>query len=133
MDDLPTLISGLIAAMAALAILVAMWGWLALQAKRRGYSFWLWLMMAFVAFNPVFFLVLLAILPNRMKQRRRELLRAALDDKLAALGDQRPRRDSSVSFPGSPASSTLRGERSLGDLPTMASPERSLGDVETME
>src|SRR4051812_21311714 len=79
----------------------------AIQAKRRGYSFFVWLMAGVLVFNPIFILVVLASVPHRKRQRLREQFRGELDVKLAGAG-------ALVDLPGArPAV-----ERSLGDLAT---------------
>jgi hypothetical protein len=96
----------------------------AVQARRRGYSFLVW-QAAGTLVNPVFFLVLLGMLPNRARQaqRRREL--ADLNAKLAVL---RKGAGEPATLPAAPA---VRPELSLGDQPTVAPPGVSLGDQET--
>lgn len=92
-----------------------------LQAYRRGHGFISWFCLQFLAFNPVYPMLLIALLPNKAKVRKREQYAAELDDKLAASG-----------YTG-PAAETLsaRIERSLGDLPTIDPVLRSVGDRPT--
>jgi hypothetical protein len=97
----------------------------AVQAKWRGYSAWLWAAAGVVTLNPVIFLVMLALMPNRLRLQQRKQFQADLKRKLAARAVELPAHDAA---PAGPAV-----ERSLGDQPTIAPPERSLGDVETME
>jgi heme exporter protein D len=115
----------------------------AVQAKQRGYSFFVWLAAGVLALNPIFILVVLAALPHRKRQRLREQFRRELDAKLAAAGTpaaipvrpaaERSLGDQQTILPG--ASAATEGppvrERSLGDLPTMSPAARSLGDQPT--
>lgn len=101
---------------------------IAVQAWRRGYSFWLWIVVCVVVINPIIFLVTLALMPNRARQRLRVKFRKELDAKLAS----QPIDVIPIVVIGSPSvGSTLTGDRSLGDLPTMMPRERSVGDDET--
>ena len=119
-----TLLSFVCVALPVAAIFVAV-PW---QARRRGYSFWLWLPATIVALNPIITLILLALMPNRARKRLRATFRAELDAKLAARsGAPTPSRVVAASSLGA---STL-AERSLGDMPTVAPPERSVGDEAT--
>lgn len=127
-----------------------------LQARGRGLGFWSWLALQFVALNPLYPLILIALLPNRAKMRRRRKYAAELDRKLMAAGrpllhvaaDTLPvPLDRSVGdlVTHDPAlasllgdRSTARPDRSVGDLPTYdgAAPprpplDRSLGDLPT--
>jgi hypothetical protein len=96
----------------------------AFQARRRGHSFLAWLA-AGTLVNPIFFLVLLAIMPDRARQARRRQELADLDARLAALGK-------SAGEPATlPAAPGAVPQQSLGDQPTVAPPLRSLGDEET--
>src|SRR5262249_17673965 len=56
----------------------------AVQAKWRGYSVWLWAAAGMLTFNPVIFLVMLALMPNRLRIQQRKQFRAELKRKLAA-------------------------------------------------
>src|SRR5882724_4017090 len=90
---------------------------IAVQARWRGYSLALWLASGFVSLNPVIFLVVLALMPNRGRKRLRQQFRAELDAKLAARsGAPAPARGLAAAALGA---STLP-ERSLGDMPTVA-------------
>jgi hypothetical protein len=114
----------------AAVVVIALYVAVPWQARRRGYSFWLWLIAGLVALSqPVTFLVLLALMPNRARKRLREKFRAELEAKLAA------RPASAVTTPAMatpvPAGSTAITGRSLGDLPTVAPREHSIGDEET--
>ena len=112
-----------------LVLVLAMYVAIPWQARRRGYSFWLWLIATFVAFNPIIMLVLLALMPNRARKRLREKFRAELNAKLAARTG-RPLVPAAAVAAHSLAGSTMP-ERSLGDMPTVAPPDRSLGDEAT--
>lgn len=116
---------GLFTIAVVIAIIVAV-PW---QARRRGYSFWLWFVTTIVAYNPIITLVLLALMPNRARKRLREKFRAELDAKLSARTG-RPLIPAAAAAPQGLAASTMP-ERSLGDMPTVAPPERSLGDEPT--
>jgi heme exporter protein D len=114
------------------------------QAHHRGYSFFVWLFVGMLAFNPIFLLIVLASVPHRKRQTLREEFRRDLDAKLAAAGAPavslapRPAADRSLGdqqtiLPG--ASAATDGppvrERSLGDLHTNAPVAQSLGDQPT--
>jgi hypothetical protein len=113
----------------ALTLLVGTAIPIAVQARWRGYSLWLWLAAVIISINPVIFLVLLALMPNRARKMRRETFRNELDAKLAG-------RSGKFGIARMPTDATgLSGstlpERSLGDMPTVAPPERSIGDEMT--
>jgi hypothetical protein len=93
----------------------------AVQAHQRGYNFVVWLLAGVLA-NPVFFLVLLAIMPDYARKALRRQLAAELEEKLVA---QR------LVPPAAAQPSTLVPQCSLGDQPTVLPPQRSLGDEET--
>jgi hypothetical protein len=104
----------------------------AYQAARRGYSFVIWILAGLLG-NPIFFLMLLAIMPDyaRKAQRRKEM--ADLEAKLAARPKVLPPpREPTQDMPlaGKPTA-TFSRERSLGDQPTLLPREHSLGDEET--
>jgi hypothetical protein len=101
-------------------------GIVAYQARRRGYRFLPWLV-AGVLGNPIFFLVLLAVLPDyaRKARRRREL--ADLEAKLAARLKVLPPAPPSAG----PHPAPVTPDRSLGDQPTVLPAQRSVGDEET--
>jgi len=125
MNIVGLLIIGLVIASPALFMYIS----IPLQARKRGYSFWLWFLACVVNIAlPIYFLILLPLLPNRARMRLREKFRAELDAKLASAGV-------SVHVRPLPAlattGSTATVERSLGDMPTIVPRERSLGDDET--
>jgi peroxiredoxin len=97
---------------------------LAVQAYRRGLSFFVWLLAGFLAANPLFPLVLLGLLPDRARQARR---RAELQDLERRLGGEQPAEQRNLSMDHANARSSAEA------LPSTASvlPECSLGDVET--
>lgn len=112
------------------ALLVGATAAVAYQAAQRGYSFVLWFIVSLVILNPVIFLVLLALMPNRKRKQLRAQFHAELAMKLRTSRDAPRLR----LLPGglvAGGGSTAPVERSLGDLPTMAPRERSLGDEET--
>jgi hypothetical protein len=103
----------------------------AYQARQRGYSFFPWLIAGMLS-NPVFFLVLLAVMPDWARKRRRRKYLAELESKLAARPPVLPStRPAAAPRAGKPLAVTP--ERSIGDLPTVEPPERSLGDEETRD
>jgi hypothetical protein len=55
--------------------------YVALQAKQRGYSFWAWFLAGSLA-NVLFFVIMLALMPDRSLPRRRSELRRELIAKL---------------------------------------------------
>lgn len=94
-------------------------GIVAIQAHRRGYSMGLWLLVSLLG-NPIFSLVLLAIMPDRRLLALRRHERAMLDVELASL---------TVATPGAPRPSDSHGSsndivpmRSIGDRPTVLPP-----------
>lgn len=118
--------AGLVAAAVLVLVFAVPW-----QARRRGHGFFPWLVLQTVAVNPIYPLVLVALLPDRAKARLRERFARELDERLRGAG--RP-----VSEP-EPAPGAAP-DRSLGDLPTAGAsvgdlpttpPERSIGDAET--
>jgi hypothetical protein len=112
-------LSALPAALVALYSLLS--GYVARQAKRRGYSFWLWFFANFVTLNPLLVLIVLAVLPDVRKMALRRQLLAELEARLAA----GPRPAAPTSGPAVPA-------YSVGDQPTVVPPHlRSIGDEET--
>jgi hypothetical protein len=103
----------------------------AVQAQRRGYRVLVWLVAGAFG-NPIFFLVMLAAMPDFARKALRRKYLTELEAKLAA----RPK----VLPPGPPPppprpaaapGSTAPVERSLGDRPTELPPDISLGDAET--
>jgi len=112
----------LIAAFFYTAILGAGLGlfvYVAVQARRRGYSFWLWLLAGLASLNPLLILLVLAMLPDARKKGLREQEMKLLDAKLLTRRAEAPRLTGVV-----PAGS-------LGDQSTTAPAPRSVGDEET--
>jgi hypothetical protein len=111
------------------------------QAKRRGYSFLVWLVAGILVLNPIYLLIVLATVPHRGRQKLREQFRRELDAKLAAGGapaalpvaravTDRSLGDLATRLPGASAATDeppVR-ERSLGDVPTVLPDVRSVGD-----
>jgi len=100
----------------------------AIQAKRRGYSFFVWLVTGILVYNPIYLLVVLGVSPHRKRQRLRERFRRELDAKLGP--------GAAVSLPAA----GLAPDRSLGDQPTIPlataaatdEPLRSIGEAATV-
>jgi hypothetical protein len=91
------------------------------QAWKRGYNPIVWTVAGVLAQNPLFVLVVLAMVPFRRRVRLRAAFERELDEKLAALGDRRP----VAAGAGVPVR-----DRSLGDAATEF-PQRSIGDDQT--
>jgi hypothetical protein len=116
-----------VVALITAAIVLMIFAIPAIQAKRRGYSFFIWLLAGLLVHNPIYLLVVLATAPHRTRQKLRTTFAAELDAKIAAAGVPIPQ-------PVRPVT-----ERSLGDLATIdpattasrPPSERSLGDEET--
>jgi flagellar biosynthesis protein FliQ len=120
------LTAGILAVIAVAVLFVALIAAIvAYQARQRGYSFVPWLIAGMLS-NPIFFLVLLAVMPDFARKARRRQYRSELETKLAE------RAKPSQWVPRTAGqSATLSPECSLGDLPTVEPRERSLGDEET--
>jgi hypothetical protein len=112
----------------------------AVQARRRGYSFFVWLGAGILANNPLFLLVVLGGCPHRKRQALRETYRAELDAKLEGVTGPMALsagvvRDVSVgdAVTADPQTTGGRPARdvSLGDAPTYLPDGRSLGDEPT--
>jgi hypothetical protein len=117
--------AAMLAALAIPAFLVTLYallsGYVAWQAKRRGYPFWLWFFANVVSLNPLLVLIVLAVLPDARKMALRQKLLAELEAKLAVR--TRPAA-LEVGIAVSP--------RSVGDQTTAVPPHlRSVGDEET--
>jgi hypothetical protein len=105
----------------ALGFLALLAVYVARQASRRGYSFWLWLLANVVVLNPLLVLIVLAVLPDARKMSLRRKLHAELEAKLAAR--QRP---------AAPGPGPVVTTYSVGDQTTVVPPHlRSIGDEET--
>jgi ribosomal protein S18 acetylase RimI-like enzyme len=117
----PQEVTALLVVGAVPAVAAFLAGYVARQAKRRGYSFWLWFFANFVTLNPLLVLIVLAVLPDARKMALRRKLLAELEAKLA-------RRPTPSAPPPGPAVPAL----SVGDQPTVVPPHlRSIGDEET--
>ncbi len=93
----------------------------AYQAYRRGYNPIVWGLAGLFAFNPIFPLVMLAMVPHRSRLRLREQYARELDEKLAGRAGVANRSETE---PGSPRVET----NSLGDQATELPQNRSIGD-----
>jgi hypothetical protein len=112
-------IGSLISCSAGLPVLLV--GYLAWQARQRGYSFVIWFLACIVTLNPILILIVLAVLPDAHKQALRRQEMAELEAKLAA------RAGGAAPVAGHPVSPL-----SVGDQSTVAPPAlRSVGDEET--
>ncbi len=86
----------------------------AIQAQRRGYSFFAWFLAGLFVLNPLLILVMLMLLPNAKRQRQREEDMKDIEARLAA------------------AASAHAGKQSVGDQGrALSPPPASIGDVET--
>jgi hypothetical protein len=111
----------------------------AIQAKRRGYSFFVWLLAGILIYNPIYLLVVLGVVPHRKRQKMREQFRRELNAKLAtaapATGTTGPIPDRSLgdqpTAPPGLAAASDGPERSIGDAATVMPPARSIGDEMT--
>jgi hypothetical protein len=102
----------------------------AYQARQRGYAFFPWLIAGMLA-NPIFFLVLLAVMPDYARKVRRRKYLAELESKLAGHSKVLSATPRVPISPRAGKALAVAPERSIGDLPTVDPPERSLGDEET--
>jgi hypothetical protein len=101
---------------AMLGLVLGLFVYVAWQARRRGYSFWLWLLAGLASLNPLLILLVLAMPPDAHKKALREAEMRALETRLGA----RPPRPAGVAPAASP-----------GDQSTTAPVSRSVGDEET--
>ncbi len=133
---LPAIIGGAIGITIAIGVLCAP----AVQARRRGYSFFVWLAAGILAGNPLFLLVVLGGCPHRKRQALRDQFRTELDAKLEGATAPIARltgavRDVSIgdAMTADPQTTGGRPVRdvSLGDVPTFLPDGRSLGDEPT--
>jgi hypothetical protein len=115
----------------------------AIQAKRRGYSFLIWLLAGILALNPIYLLVVLSTVPHRKRQKLRATFADELDASLKTAGIpvsvqaarsaiERSLGDFATMDPGTTASRPAT-ERSLGDELTRMPSPRSLGDEKTRQ
>jgi hypothetical protein len=98
---------------AAIALIVP------LHARRRGHGFVSWFVLQFVGMNPIYPLILVAILPNKARMRLRAEYARDLDDRLRRAGV----------IPGRAAGIPDTG--SAGDRPTEGLTGPSVGDMPT--
>src|SRR5687767_15180969 len=87
----------LVAALLLVLLLGVPW-----QARRRGHGFVSWFVLQVVAANPVYPMILLALLPDRAKARLRDRFARELDDRLRQTGAAAP------AGPGSSGTATDR-------------------------
>jgi hypothetical protein len=112
----------LLALAAMLLLLSCLAAIVAVQAQRRGYNFLVWFFAGLLG-NAIFFLVLLAIMPDYARKRLRRKETEELEGKLDARADRAVR--------AAPPAERAFPDVSLGDRPTELPSERSLGDEET--
>ena len=98
---------------AAIALIVPV------HAYRRGHGFVSWLALELVAMNPIYPLILVAILPNKARMRLRAEYARDLDERLRRAGVT-PTRPASAAGTGSVVDRSTEGlgGPSVGDLPT---------------
>jgi hypothetical protein len=122
--------SGIVALLVAALVLVVVLSvpW---QAHKRGHGFLSWLVLETLALNPIYPLVLLALLPDRSKARLRAEFARELDERLAGVIPP-PTAPPTTGDPGHSGGGQLTTGGSIGDVPT-AEPGRSIGDVETQD
>src|SRR5450755_2089826 len=68
----------------AMGIGLGLCAWVACQARRRGYSFFVWLLACIVSLNPLLILVVLVMLPDARKKALRVNEMKALEAKLVS-------------------------------------------------
>jgi hypothetical protein len=134
--DVPLVVATGLVGLAGLLVVFTIFSIPAFQARRRGYSFLVWLLAGLLVFNPIYLLVVLGVLPHRRRQRLREEFSRELDTKLTAVPAETavaiPERsvgDQPTSLPGQAVATTP--PRSVGDAATAFPPARSLGDEAT--
>ena len=90
-----------------------------LHARRRGHGFVSWFALQFVGMNPIYPLILVAILPNKARMRLRDEYARELDERLreAGLVPTRGGRLPGTGPVGDRSTEGLAGP-SVGDLPT---------------
>jgi hypothetical protein len=118
--DRPVLLYLYVLAGIGVCIYLALAAYVAWQASKRGYSFFLWFFAAICSSNPILILIVLTLLPDAYRRSLRSKEMEALNEQLAA----RPRA-------GVPHADRPVAPLSLGDQPTAAPPVRSVGDEET--
>ena len=103
-------IAGIILCLLLAALILVLLFGVPWQAYKRGNGFLSWFVLQLIAANPVYPMILVAMLPNRAKIRLRKQFARELDDKLDSTVD---RRSADIALDGSPA-------RSIGDWETRA-------------
>jgi hypothetical protein len=127
-STVPPAIWGALAFSAAIWLVSALFGIVvAVQARRRGYRFSVWVVVGILA-NPVYLLILLATMPDFARKRLRAKFRAELDAKLAC---RSPQARPPVPVSSTAGTFTASPELSVGDRMTVLPRDRSLGDEET--
>ena len=96
----------------------------AYQAYRRGYNPIIWGLFGLFALNPIFPLVILALVPHRSRLRLREQYTRELDEKLTERGGEAIRYGTELDKPQPET-------HSLGDRATEHPYNRSIGDDQT--
>ena len=101
----------------ALAAAIALF--VARHARRRGHGFVSWFALQFVALNPIYPLILVAILPNKARMRLRAEYEQDLDERLREAGVI-PDRAVGIQGTGSVGDRLPDGLAgpSVGDMPT---------------
>jgi hypothetical protein len=129
---------------------LVLWGILGvpIQAARRGQGFIGWFLLQCVSLNPLYPMILVAMLPNRSRDRMRRQFASEIDQLLEETGadlpvlsrdEQSHRPDRSIgdaptaaSIGDMPTGDPVR-QRSIGDMPTRDPVERSIGDMPTRD
>jgi hypothetical protein len=115
----------LMAVLAALISLLVPW-----HAYRRGHGFVSWYVLQLLSFNPVYPLILVAILPNKARTRLRDRFAQELDEKLEEAGlPVAPRIGPAGAIDRSIGDAATAA--SIGEVPTADPRLRSLGEEET--
>ncbi|HEY2787502.1 MAG TPA: hypothetical protein VGJ05_21275 [Fimbriiglobus sp.] len=116
---------------AEISVLIGVFGFLILlvvpvayQAYRRGYNPIIWGIVGLLTFNPLFPLIILAMVPHRSRLRLRDQFTRELEAKLAA-------RVGSKSRPTSESGSPRTETSTVGDQVTELPQNRSIGDDQT--
>lgn len=110
--------------------------YVAVQAKQRGYTYWQWLVLGLLG-NSIIFAVLLALLPDRSLEARRQVKRDLLAEKLRARKCPFPTMTTAGGIVQTSVGdmATIDPEKlgvSMGDQPTsLGNMDRSLGDQAT--
>jgi hypothetical protein len=102
-----------------------------LQAYRRGHGFLSWFVLQTLSFNPIYPLILVAILPNKARARQREEFARELDEKLMEVGQSVAQRPKPAGVPIDRSIGDAQTAASVGELPTADPRFRSIGEQET--